>query len=553
MTVEPPETAPAPSARRQATLRDLQAPFDLLVIGGGINGTAVAWDAALRGLRVLLLEKGDWGSGTSSWSSRLIHGGLKYLEKADLPLVRESLRDREWLLRAAPHLVKPLRFVLPFYRHNKHSAAALRLGMLAYDVLSLGKSVPRHRVYGHDETLRLLPGLETEGLTGAAFYYDGQAEYAERLCVEIAIAAHEAGAHVLNYAEVTRLVVQGGRVLGAEFRDRESGQIYTAHARLTINVAGPWLDDVLAGSPAGQQRLTGGTKGSHFVVAPFEGAPTDALYYEAYADGRPMMVIPWLGNYLIGSTDKRFDGDLNTVAADADEVAYVLAETNKVFPRANLTPDDILYSYTGVRPLPYKHSGPESDITRRHRIHDHRPALDGLLSVVGGKLTTFPTLAKHAVDAVCRRLGVKQKQSLRMQKLPGARAADVEGFFEAFVKESGLPEHVSRRLLRIYGVRAAEVGALIGSDRALGVELDPVSGLTAGEVTYTVRSEHAVTLADVLARRTMVGLDPDLGRGVARRVAEVQAEAAGWSAQRVEHELADYERYLLRFMPGRAE
>ena len=357
---------------------------------------------------MLLLEKEDFGWGTSAWNSRLIHGGLKYLEKYDVKLVRESLREREWLLRAAPHLVKPLRFVLPFYERNAHHRFVLRTGMLAYDVLSFDKSVPTHRVFSPAETAELIPGIDRNGLQGAAAYYDGQIEYAERLSVEVALAAREAGAVVLNHARVDRLLTEGDRVVGVEITDLVAGGTHRASAAVTVNAAGPWLDEVLGrlDGPT-PDRMTGGTKGTHLVVDPWPGAPRDAMYYEAMTDARPMLVIPWLGRYLLGSTDERFAGDLDTVSTDDDEIAYVLGETNKIFPGADLGPEHLLWAYEGVRPLPFSPAGPTSDISRRHDVRDHAPQIEGLLSVVGGKLTTFRQLGEDVSAAVLRKLGVR--------------------------------------------------------------------------------------------------------------------------------------------------
>lgn len=386
-----------PMDQRQEAFRLLRAPFDLIVVGGGANGSGIAWDAALRGLRVLLLEKEDFGWATSAWNSRLIHGGLKYLERYDVPLVRESLREREWMLQAAPHLVHPQRFVLPFYKRNAHPEIVLRAGMLAYDVLSLDKTTPWHKTTNARQTLALIPGLNQDGLQGAATYYDGQADYAERLSVETALAARSTGAVVLNHARVEQLLVKNGAVTGVEFLDEISGTRYAAAGDAVVNAAGPWVDSVLS-SIGAQDRspLMGGTKGTHLIVDRFPGAPVDSvMYYEAITDARPMMVIPWLGRYILGATDVRFSGDLDRASLDDDELSYILRETNLVIPAAKLTASDVLWSYTGVRPLPYSASGPTGDITRRHIVHHHEDdehaPVRGLFSVIGGKLTTSVT------------------------------------------------------------------------------------------------------------------------------------------------------------------
>jgi glycerol-3-phosphate dehydrogenase len=536
---------------RTRALAELTVPFDVIVVGGGCNGAGAAWDAAARGLRVLLLEKEDFGWGTSAWNSRLIHGGLKYLEKYDVKLVRESLREREWLLRAAPHLVKPLRFLLPFYERNAHHRYLLRTGMLAYDVLSFDKSVPTHRVFSPGETVELVPGIDQNGLQGAAAYYDGQIEYAERLSVEVALAAQEAGAVVLNHARVDRLLTDGDRVVGVEITDLVSGGTHRASAGVTVNAAGPWLDEVMGrlDGPT-PDRMTGGTKGTHLVVDPWPGAPRDAMYYEAMTDARPMLVIPWLGRYLLGSTDERFSGDLDTVSTDDDEIAYVLQETNKVFPEAGLGPEHLLWAYEGVRPLPFSPAGPTSDISRRHDVRDHAPQIEGLLSVVGGKLTTFRQLGEDVSVAVLRKLGARKRPSVtRRLRFPGGRTADFERFADAFRAGSSLPAPVAERLLRVYGTRAAGVAAIAAADPALAEVIDQETSAVAAEVVFAVRDEMAATLADVVARRSMLGLSADLGVGALDAVASVAEKYAGWSAERVSDDRAAYLRYITRFRP----
>ncbi len=534
--------------RRSSLFAALAEPVDLLVIGGGVNGLAVAWDAALAGLRVAVVDKGDWGSGTSSWSSRMIHGGLKYLERYDVPLVRESLRDREWLLRRAPHLVTPLPFVLPFYDRNQHGPVTLRLGMVAYDVLSFDKSVPHHETFSREAMQQRLPGISPAGLRGGARYFDAQVEYAERLCVELMLGARAAGAMTLNHTRVAHLDVDGTRVVGATVVDELTGEEHRVRAEATVNVAGAWVDDILAGTSAASRRWIGGTKGTHLVLAPFDGAPEDSMYYES-ADGRPMMVIPWLGMYLVGSTDKRFSGDLDTVSADEEEISYILAETNMLFPAAHLTDASILYAYTGVRPLPYVDAERTADISRRHEIHDHAPQLDGLYSVVGGKLTTFRALSRHALRLLRKRMPVGPSR-LGDQGFPGAG------------ETTGLPADLDAglraRLTRIYGSRADRVLELAGGDPALLAPLGeappglpaPADGQpVAAEVLLAVRDEEALHLADVLARRTMAALHPDLGRSVAAATAEVMAPELGWSERDVAHELTAYDSYLRRFQP----
>lgn len=524
-----------------------ESTYDLIVIGAGINGSGIARDASMRGLNVLLVDKGDVASGTTSWSTRLIHGGLRYLEHGEIGLVRESLRERERLLAIAPHLVKPLPLLIPMYAGDRRGPVLIRAGMVAYDVLSYDKSLPRHRILGRDETIRRLPGLGTEGLRGAAMYYDAQVEYAERLAVENVISAKDHGCEVRTYHRVDRLVVESGVVVGIEGTSLHSGATFVERAACVINVAGPWVDSVLSGGVATDRKLIGGTKGSHIVVGGFPGAPNDALYVEAQSDGRPFFIIPWNGQYLIGTTDERYDGDLDWVVASDEEIDYLLAETNRVLPRANLGRHDVRSSYAGVRPLPHRGEGSTGAITRRHLLIDHRDhqGVSGLFSIVGGKLTTYRELAELTVDAVVafleRNVAACETAS---EPLPGAEPYEASG---AELMNCG--ERTIDHLRDVYGSRADRV-IKIAAETHLGDILDEHSGAIAAEVVYAMREEGATTLADVLLRRTMIGWGPDTGVGADVRAAEVAQRVFGWSNDQREAAVKAYRREIERYRPA---
>src|SRR5215203_840145 len=296
-----------------------ESEFDVIVIGAGINGAGIARDAAMRGLRVLLIDKSDPGSGTTSASTRLIHGGLRYLEHFEFGLVRESLRERETLLRIAPHLVRPLPIAIPIYKQSKRGRATIRAGMIAYNLLSVGKSLPRHRMLSRNETLQQSPGLNPHGLLGSALYFDAQIEFAERLVLENVLAASAHGAEIFTYTPVTNLVVEGGLVSGVEFVSAE-GQRDFARAEVVINAAGPWVDRLLERAPVKTQQLIGGTKGSHIIVPTFPGTPSNAIYLEAQSDRRPFFIIPWNGNFLIGTTDVCFEDNPDEVRSELWEI-----------------------------------------------------------------------------------------------------------------------------------------------------------------------------------------------------------------------------------------
>jgi glycerol-3-phosphate dehydrogenase len=523
--------------------------FDAVVVGAGVNGCGVARDAAMRGLRVLLLDKGDIAAGTTAASTRLIHGGLRYLEHGEVGLVRESLRERETLLRKlAPHLVRPLPMLVPVYAGRRRGRVRVRAGMLAYDLLSSSKSLPRHRMLDASEALQHAPGLEPEGLRGAALFYDAQVEYAERLAVENALDARACGATVITYARVERLLVEGGTARGVVFKDLLGGTTHEARASVVLNAAGPWVDEVLDNSGAEGERLLGGTKGSHVVVRAFAGAPRAAVYAEAVEDGRPFFVVPWDDKFLVGTTDERYAGDLDRVEADGREIEYLLREANRVLPSARLTRGDVLYTYSGVRPLPRVAEGQESGITRRHFI---KPAnLRGLFSIVGGKLTTYRALAEGAVDLIFSTLG-KTSPPCRTADAPllGARVEDFDAFGRDFNARSTLPPKSSARLLRVYGVRAAEVLRLAQEDAELSEVISEETGSIGAEVVYAFREEMAETLADCLLRRTMVGLNGSVGLDALERAARVARKFLGWNDERAMLEVQSYRSYVERFQP----
>jgi len=527
--------------------------FDLIIIGAGINGAGIARDASLRGLRALVLDKGDIAGGTTSWSTRLIHGGLRYLEHHEIGLVRESLGERERLLRIAPHLVRPLPLLFPIYRGDQRGRLLIRTGMLAYDVLSRGKSLPGHRMLDRTAALGRAPGLAESGLLGAALFHDAQIEYAERLALENVLDARTHGAEIRTYHQVDEMLRADGRISGVTGNDVLSGERFRYAAPVVINVAGPWVDEVLAGSNIERQtRLIGGSKGSHIIVDPFPGAPGDAIYAEARQDGRPFFIIPWNDLYLIGTTDTRYDGDLDNVMAEEWEIDLLIAETNRVIPTAELTRESVRYTYAGVRPLPHAPGVSEGSITRRHIMHDHEASggAPGLISIVGGKLTTYRELAEQCVDLVLRKLGRTAIPSRTAETaLPGGRTDLEWGDFAAgFARASGLPRRTVEHLLRVYGARAPKVLAT-ASTPDLREIFDPFTGAIAAEVRWAYHEEGARTLTDVIARRTMTGLGPDAGIGVDVAAAKIARDALGWDAAKVDAEINAYRRWVSRYRP----
>lgn len=508
--------------------------YDVAIIGAGVNGAGIARDAALRGLRVIILDKNDMCSGTSAISSRLIHGGLRYLEYAEIPLVYESLHERRCLREVAAHLVKPIRISIPIFEGARRGPLLIRLGMIAYDVLSFSKRLPRHDMLSRDQLRIEEPGLRQDGLRGAARYFDAQVTFAERLVLENLLAARSAGAEIKTYCEVREIRACDGAVDSLVYRDRGGSEKEIKVASI-VNAAGPWVDEVLKTAPMTPKRFVGGTKGSHIVVAKFDGAPKDAFYVEAAADGRPFFIIPWNGQYLIGTTDIRYDESLDSIRASRAEVDYLVAETNRVFPDADLGVSDIHFAYAGVRPLPYREKGPESAITRRHIIKVNKKIAKGLVSIIGGKLTTYRNLAEQTVDRMSKILSRKLPNCrTRETLLPGAWGIERA---EELVKASNLlTTRGAERLLSIYGGRAAAIIELAESEPALRETLDNEGDYLAAEVAFVVREEFATTLSDIVFRRMMTGFDPDQGRPHYDAIASIAAVETGWSAEEVQAE-----------------
>jgi glycerol-3-phosphate dehydrogenase len=524
-------------------LSDTPGSYDLIVIGAGINGAAIAREAALTGWTVLLLDQGDVGGATSAASTRLIHGGLRYLEHAELKLVRESLHERERLLRLAPHLVMPLGIYLPLYRSGRRKPWQIRTGMWLYELLSLGKSVPRHRMLDRAALLEALPGLAGEGLLGAAHYYDAQVRFPERLVVELVSDAVAHGAQLRTYAYVTRISVAARRARGVEWRSAD-GTTGRADAGFIVNATGPWVDRVLG--ELAKRKLLGATKGSHVVCAPFPGAPAHAVYAEA-ADGRPFFVIPWNGLYLIGTTDERYADDPGAAEISTGEYRYLVEATERLFPTAAPLDRYVCYTQVGIRPLPRSSASRTAAITRRHLIHEHRSAR-GLYSIVGGKLTTHRALAEDVLRRLSRRAGRPFLSATRERPLPGA--LDEPARRELLAELSAaLGADQSARLWRIYGARASAIAALARSSPELAMVLGPRSRTFVAELVYAVREEWASSLADILLRRCMVGLDADRGLQAAPAAAQWLVRLGIWDSARGEQEVESYRSVVRRFAP----
>jgi glycerol-3-phosphate dehydrogenase len=531
--------------------------YDVIVIGGGINGAGVARDAALRGLKTILVEKNDFASGSSSWSSRLIHGGLRYLEYFEFPLVRESLKEREVLLHTAPHLVTPLQLTIPIYRDRSRPYWKIWAGMILYDIFSFDKTLPVHRMLPQAKFKQLFRSVDPDNLAGGSQYYDGQVTLAERLCLENIISAQNAGAIALNYVEVTELAIKDSRISDVTCKDKLTGESFTISGSsnaVVINTAGPWIDRVCRrGSKNGEEvtigngKKNGSTKGSHIVVDRFPGAPGSTLYVEAKSDGRPFFIIPWLDKYLIGTTDIPYKQDINNIKANDEEIDYLLRETNSVIPTAKLERDDVIFTYSGVRPLPNAEGKKPGSITRKHIIFDHRKeGVNNLFTLIGGKLTTYRNVGEEMVDAALKRMKRSPKPcQTNSLPLPGCILPDDERIQQAFNDyDSTLSATTIDHLFSVYGAKALEVLALTKENPELGQPIDSALPDIKAQVVYAVTSESAHTLVDILRRRTTLAMNGHYGMNLLPTVTATLQQYCGWDKEQCDRALADYHFYM---------
>jgi glycerol-3-phosphate dehydrogenase len=478
-------------------------PFDLVILGGGSSGAGVALDAALRKLRVALVDRGDFASATSSGSTKLVHGGLRYLEHAEIGLVYEALHERRRLLRNAPHLVWPLRFVIPFHAGDRVPAWQWRAALLLYDILAGPGNLHRSRPLHVSQIKRDAPGLRSAGLQGGAEYRDAQMDDA-RLCLELVRTAHEHGAVVCNHVEL--VAFESSDCLRAV--DRLSGRELTIRGRLVLNTTGPWADAVrrLAGE---SEPLLAPTKGAH-LLAPDRGL-TSAFLLLHPRDGRVFFVLPWLGKTLIGTTDTDFPDPSHPVTVTDEDIAYLLEGHNHYFEPA-LSPGDLLGSFAALRPLIRARPSEPSDRSREWKLVT---GPTGLLTAVGGKWTTYRRMAEVITDRVMRRLGRRAPCRTRSFPLVGAPAKAWPEFepqaVAALTRRFGLAEPSARHLVRRYGARCSEVARYLTPALARPIIAGEPDLLV--ELAYQREQEMAVRVEDFLLRRTRLGLfHPELLR-----------------------------------------
>jgi glycerol-3-phosphate dehydrogenase len=526
--------------------------FDLIVTGGGITGAGIAQDAALRGLSVLLLDKGDFASGTSSKSTKLIHGGLRYLANGQVSVVLESVRERQLLMKLAPHMVWSLPFVIPRYRGEFFKHLKLGAGLWIYDLLA-GLSGHRfHKSISAEEVLMMCPGVRSKGLTGGFLFEDCRTDDA-RHTLEVIKSACENGAVAINYAEVVGFVRESGYVSGVKVKLRGADEVVSIAAKCVINATGVWTEKVskLDGQKPEFQVVP--AKGIHIVVDRATLPIKSAMIVPSVHDKRFCFAVPWYDAVVIGTTDTEYDGDLDNVRAEPHEIQYVLDAVNALFPNLHLTAEQITGSYAGLRPLVKQvGKGSTADLSRKHTLTE---SADGLITIAGGKLTTYRPMAREAVDLVVERLSCN---SCPNQWLPcetdsvmlggfddGDDVAAITAQLKARALALGLNRDSASYLPTVYGKRAGEVLDLVEQRPLLAKRLVDKHPYIDAQVVYAVRCEGALTLDDVLARRVRLTItDWRAATDAASKAAELMADELTWNKDRQALEVAGFVRSL---------
>ncbi|GES33944.1 glycerol-3-phosphate dehydrogenase/oxidase [Streptomyces angustmyceticus] len=531
-----------PAQRAEALARMAERELDILVVGAGVVGAGTALDAATRGLSTGLVEARDWASGTSSRSSKLIHGGLRYLEMLDFALVREALKERGLLLeRLAPHLVKPVPFLYPL-QHKGWERWYAGTGVALYDTMSIssghGRGLPHHRHLSHRRALQVAPCLKKDALVGALQYYDAQMDDARYVATMVRTAAAY-DAQVANRARVVGFLREGERVVGARVQDVEGGGEYEIRARQVVNATGVWTDDT--------QRLIGergqfhvrASKGIHLVVPKDRIHSTTGLILRT--EKSVLFVIPWGRHWIVGTTDTDWDLDKAHPAASSADIDYLLEHVNAVLATP-LTRDDVEGVYAGLRPLLAGESDATSKLSREHTVAHPVP---GLVVVAGGKYTTYRVMAKDAVDEAVHGLDQRVAESVT-EDIPLVGAEGYRALWNARARiaaRTGL--HVARieHLLNRYGSLAEELLELVVADPSLGEPLAAADDYLRAEAVYACTHEGARHLDDVLTRRTRISIETfDRGTRSAREVAELIAPALGWERDQIEKEITHYQK-----------
>lgn len=529
-------------------------PFDLIIIGGGITGACIAWDASLRGLRVALLEKHDFACATTSASSKLIHGGLRYLRNFEFGLVRESLRERRIWQTIAPHMVSPLPFILPCA--SAMQMLTLRAGLLLYDMLSFDrnrgmradKHLPGHSALSTAQAIAEEPLLKDAAPSGTLRYYDCQMHMPERLALEFLAGAVANGAQIANYAQVTRLNGTTGRITGVHVRDMKDGREYDVTGSLIINAAGPWADMIAADGGKSATVKLQRSKGIHLITRPLSRQAIAVIGGSAH-----FFILPWRGHSILATTDTPCTDDPDRLTVTEADIAELLVKVNRGLPQAKLTRADVLHSYAGLRPLVADSAEPGNTTygaSRGSEIFDHakQEGREGLISALGGKWTTSRHLAEQVVDLAQRKLGRANQPCRTAQTLlPGGMP-----HFPAFVQEAlhswpALDDATLEHLAAAYGARLPVIIDLIAGDSTMAAPLAPHLPEIGAQIRHAARHEMALSLEDAVFRRTGLCTLGHPGATALENAAAILAGELGWDAAERARQIAAVEK---RFTPA---
>lgn len=524
--------------------------YDVVIIGGGITGAAVAYDASLRGLSVALVEKHDFGAKTSAATSKLIHGGLRYLANFELGLVRESLKERRILENIAPNFVYPIpNMILTDNTSMKNKKIILKIGMILYDLLSFdkfftwdkSKRLPCHRMLSLEETLAAEPNAAREGLTGSIVYYDCASLYPERLTLAFIKSAMANGTDASNYMEVTGIISENSSVTGIRARDLIKKKDINISGRVIINCAGPWADHVLTfASGHSHGEVMRRSEGIHIITKKLVNRH---LVSAMTPSGRHIFIIPWRDHTLIGTTDKEFIGSPDDWKVTKQSIDELIAEVNQSFgPELNVVYDDVLFCYGGLRPLVEDQTEDVYESSRKYEIFDHSSdGLSGLITVEGGKYTTSRNLAENVMKLVCKNLGVDDSKCETSERyLAGSDIEDMEEFIEhILMKYSAYDSESIEYLARIYGTEIDELMALAVKHRSVPAN---VTREMLAQVEYAVKNEMAFTLSDILFRRTGIGSLGHPGKKILNEIAFFAGKLLRWDSKRLKQEIADTEK-----------
>ncbi|HVN70527.1 MAG TPA: glycerol-3-phosphate dehydrogenase/oxidase [Desulfomonilia bacterium] len=522
--------------------------YDVLVVGGGITGAFIAWDSTLRGLKVVLIDKGDFGAATSAATSKLIHGGLRYLKTLEVGLVRESLQERRIMEIIAPHLVYPLPFVFPGYGWGMRGMPAAVSAMVFYDTLSYDrkwindddKKIPGHETFSAEQILALEPILDPVDLKGGVIYYDCQMYSPERLTLEPILSAVEYGADAANYVKVLDLIMDGDRITGAHAADLLTGKEYDIKASITVNAAGPWADLLLGKIRGRKHHSLIRSKGIHLITKPLHKDHAMVLQTKT---GRHFFIIPWRGFSLIGTTDVVYKGNPDDFKVTEADIADFLSEINATVPAAGLTRADILFQYGGLRPIVEKETSVEVEVydaSRKYELYDHEEeGVKGFLTAIGGKYTTSRNMARQLVDMLFSKLGKDPvKCQTHTTPLYGGEMGRFVSFVERAVihKQAGLSDRAIENLCRNYGSRYLNIIGAAEKKKYLSPICEAFPDIWA-EVIHAVRSEMAVSLNDVLFRRTGLCTLGNPGTDVIEEVADIMAKELRWKKAKKNEEI----------------